>query len=240
MPPDERPQVIDPAQGWLAQWNNVPSAGWTNGDSEALERATGSLHRVGILQQARAPSREEPELREEHRHRAQSGHDRAAVPAPRQGQARPRRRLKTDDDGGAVLTALRAWNGCYDQEDDAGTVDPGRRDLGGVQGPGRGRSTWTKIGATGIGIAGKTSNSHMFDITNGEAAALRKSGSGAYAKAAAETFDGSRRGVRHRTTSPRGASRAASTPSAPRAPARRPSSSSSTAGPGTSRSRWAT
>ncbi len=49
LPPDKRPQVVDPQQGWLAQWNNVPSRGWTNGDSEALERATGSLHRVGIL-----------------------------------------------------------------------------------------------------------------------------------------------------------------------------------------------
>ena len=49
LPADRRPQVVDPSQGWLANWNNVPSRGWTNGDSEALERATGSLHRVGIL-----------------------------------------------------------------------------------------------------------------------------------------------------------------------------------------------
>ena len=97
-------------------------------------------------------------------------------------------RAKADDDGVAVLTALRAWDGSYDRENQAGTVDPGV-------------AIWEefkdqaeaiyleKIGATDIGIAGSTSNSHMFDITNGEAAALVKSGSGAYAKAATATFE---------------------------------------------------
>ena len=32
LPPDDRPQVINPSQGWLANWNNPPSFGSTNGD----------------------------------------------------------------------------------------------------------------------------------------------------------------------------------------------------------------
>ncbi|MEJ7876737.1 MAG: hypothetical protein WKF62_08755, partial [Solirubrobacterales bacterium] len=46
-----------------------------------------------------------------------------------------------------------------------------------------------KLDAKGIGIAGNTSDSHMFDITNGEAAAMRKLGAPAYAKAASKTFE---------------------------------------------------
>ena len=32
------PAVIDPKQGWLANWNNLPSAGWTAGDGTARKR----------------------------------------------------------------------------------------------------------------------------------------------------------------------------------------------------------
>src|SRR3712207_5050845 len=34
----QRPHVINPKQGWLANWNNVPSVGWTQGDFPARER----------------------------------------------------------------------------------------------------------------------------------------------------------------------------------------------------------
>ena len=41
LPPDDRPQVINPSQGWLANWNNPPSFGSTNGDGPAKERTIG-------------------------------------------------------------------------------------------------------------------------------------------------------------------------------------------------------
>ncbi len=54
----ETPRVINPKQGWVANWNNVPSAGWTAGDAEALERSTGSYHRVAwLMQQVRRVKR---------------------------------------------------------------------------------------------------------------------------------------------------------------------------------------
>ena len=35
----QTPRVINPKQGWLANWNNVPSEGWTSGDAEAQRAA---------------------------------------------------------------------------------------------------------------------------------------------------------------------------------------------------------
>ena len=43
LPPDDRPQVINPSQGYLANWNNPPSFGSTNGDGPAKERTIGPL-----------------------------------------------------------------------------------------------------------------------------------------------------------------------------------------------------
>ena len=185
LPPDKRPQVIDPEQGWLAQWNNVPSAGWTNGDSEALERATGSLHRVGILQKLVSRVARNPSFQRSTDIALISGTTAQQFPLRDKAKLRRARKLTTAE-GRAVLGALKAWNGSYDEEAGDGTVDPGV-------------AIWEelkhqaeaiylrKLDAEGIGIAGETSNSHMFDITAGESAALRKLGPRAYAKAARRT-----------------------------------------------------
>ncbi|HEV2061710.1 MAG TPA: penicillin acylase family protein, partial [Solirubrobacteraceae bacterium] len=47
LPRRRTPHVINPRSGYVVNWNNVPSAGWTNGDAEASERASGPFHRVG-------------------------------------------------------------------------------------------------------------------------------------------------------------------------------------------------
>jgi acyl-homoserine lactone acylase PvdQ len=39
------PQVVDPEQGWIANWNNKPSTGWNNGDTSHW----GPTHRVQLL-----------------------------------------------------------------------------------------------------------------------------------------------------------------------------------------------
>lgn len=44
-PFDQHPQVIDPAQGWIANWNNKPSTGWQNGDATYW----GPAHRDQLL-----------------------------------------------------------------------------------------------------------------------------------------------------------------------------------------------
>ena len=47
--PSQRPHVINPDQGYLANWNNMPSVGWTVGDAPATERTSGRLHRGAYL-----------------------------------------------------------------------------------------------------------------------------------------------------------------------------------------------
>ena len=55
---DQMPFVINPKQGWLANWNNLPSRGWTSGDGTARKRMDGRLFRVGLLfRLVRAPGR---------------------------------------------------------------------------------------------------------------------------------------------------------------------------------------
>ena len=185
LPPDERPQVIDPARGWLAQWNNVPSKGWTNGDSEALERATGSLHRVGILVKLVSKVAKNPSFARSTDIALKSGTTAQQFPLRDKAKLRRARKL-AGADGRAVLSALAAWNGSYDAENGNGTVDPGVAIWEELKDKAE-KILLKRLGAPGVGIAGETSNSHMFDITNGESAALRKLGGRAYAKAAKKT-----------------------------------------------------
>jgi len=185
LPKDKRPQVIDPPQGWLAQWNNVPSKGWTNGDSEALERATGPLHRVGILLKLVSKVAKNPSFKRSTDIALTSGTTAQQFPL-RDKRKFKRARTLAGADGRAVLDALAAWNGSYDKEDADGTVDPGVAIWEELKDQNE-KIFLRKLDAKGIGIAGQTSNSHMFDITNGEAAALRKLKARSYAKAASRT-----------------------------------------------------
>ena len=47
--PSQRPHAIDPRQGYLFSWNNMPSTGWTQGDAPARERLLGPQHRAGVI-----------------------------------------------------------------------------------------------------------------------------------------------------------------------------------------------
>ena len=59
LPPDERPQVINPKQGYLFNWNNMASAGWTTGDAPAREKLNGPFHRAAWLaRQVKAAARD--------------------------------------------------------------------------------------------------------------------------------------------------------------------------------------
>ena len=182
------PRVINPKQGWLSNWNNLPAEGWTSGDGESEERLSGRFHRGRYLhwlveRLAREPSFE--------------GAKAAIRNAGTTAQQRPlayvrlRRAAKgADGDAAAVLGALNAWSGDYHSTNASGTVDPGvaiweefkdqleRRALDGLG----------VEGDEAKELAGSTGASHAFDITNGEALALRKVPAAGYRAAAAATF----------------------------------------------------
>ena len=119
----QRPHVINPEQGWVANWNNMPSAGWTVGDAPATERVNGRLHRAGLLfreveRVAGAPSYD-----------AVKGIDRI-VGTTAQQRVLLDSRLRTAAAGASgaaktVLDTIVAWDGNYDRTDATGTVDPG-------------------------------------------------------------------------------------------------------------------
>lgn len=176
------PHVINPAQGWLANWNNLPSWGWTNGDSEARERLTGPFHRVRILQKLVSKVARDPTYA---RHTAivkTSGTTAQQRPFVDEGRLR-RAKSFAGAGGDSALDAILAWDGNYARADATGTVDPGV-------------ATWEEwkaqlqalllkpMGKGAEDLAGHTGMSHQFDITNGEAAGLRLLGARGYARAA--------------------------------------------------------
>jgi acyl-homoserine lactone acylase PvdQ len=119
----QRPHVVNPRQGWLANWNNAPAAGWTAGDVPAKEQAVRHLHRGAYLQElvARAHAARSPEAsRDVSRVAGQTAQQRpllAAVFERTRGMATGAAKV--------VLDTAAAWDGDYDRADAAGTIEPG-------------------------------------------------------------------------------------------------------------------
>jgi penicillin G amidase len=180
--------VVNPRQGWLVNWNNVPSEGWTAGDSEASEREAGRFHRATWLSWlvrdlARDPTWE----------RAQGVIVREGTIAQQRPLAARRLGLARRGATGRAAQALDVllrWDGSYHATDANGTVDPGvalwetfkdeaeQIALDRLAGPVTGARH----------LAGETGSSHAFDITNGEAFALRALSRRGYRAAAAAAF----------------------------------------------------
>jgi penicillin amidase len=183
------PHVINPKQGWLANWNNVPAAGWTTGDGESQERLSAQFHRAQFLQRtvrvwARSPSF--------------TGMQTLISYVGTHAQQRPLATVRIRNatrvakgNAKAVLDALLKWEGSYHRVDDAGTVDPGvaiweqlKDDLELVA-----LKKLTPDTKVLEPMAGGTGNSHKFDISNGEAYALRTLKPAEWQRAAEATFD---------------------------------------------------
>lgn len=191
LPRTRDPHVIDPKRGWVASWNNVPSAGWTAGDGPARERLDGPFHRSGYLYSLVARLARHPSL---------TGAQDVIRHTGTISQARPldQRQLRAALRGSrgqaaAVLRVLVRWNGSYSRVDSNNTVDPGvatweefKSQVERVAIPSLGKLP--KPIAGGETFVGETSNSHMFDTTNGEAYGLRVLRSSGYRRAAARAF----------------------------------------------------
>jgi penicillin amidase len=164
------PHVINPKQGYLFNWNNMPSVGWTNGDAPARERTSGKYHRSAWLRREVRAVKRHPSYA---RHR---GIDRTngtiaqqrPLFSPRLKQARRRAHGRAR----AVLAELARWNGSYNEADGRNTVAPGV-------------AIWEEFKSQAEQVAFRAfrpgagllsdgaSSSHQFDITNGEAYGLR-------------------------------------------------------------------
>jgi penicillin amidase len=187
------PHVINPRQGWLANWNNPASAGWTLGDLESTEKGAGPYHRVGWLMRlvkrfARSPSFAG----------SQDVIARAGTTAQQRPLAEPKLRRAAGGakgDAAAVLGALLRWNGSYHDTDEAGTVDPG------VAIWERFKDEAEAIALRRLGVsdprrppegvrdlAGGKGSSHAFDVSNGDAYALRTLAPADFRRAAQATF----------------------------------------------------
>lgn len=203
LPRRQTPHVINPRQGYLMQWNNVPSMGWTSGDAPARERLAGPFHRAAFLRRLVRRVARKPNYVKSRAIDTRSGSSAQQRPLFQGGL---RRALKgSRDKARIVLRTLLEWDGSYTRTDDEGTVEPGVAlweefkdqaeaiklyNLSGQGPPGPGT----------LDLAGEPGTSHEFDISNGEALALRTLRVKALRLAAARTHDAL--ASRFRTTDP--------------------------------------
>jgi acyl-homoserine lactone acylase PvdQ len=121
--PSRIPAVINPHQGWLANWNNLPAVGWTAGDGTARKRMDGQFFRVGWLMRLVREFAKAPSLPAMEGLIHRSGTVAQQFP---QATARLRKARKhASGDARKVLDTLLAWDGSYDRTGPDGKVDPG-------------------------------------------------------------------------------------------------------------------
>lgn len=122
--PKQRPHSINPKQGWLVNWNNVPSAGWTQGDFPARERGLGPYHRAKLLSKAAARAHANgggfEQARAVDRITGTTAQQRPVAAGPLNSALRG-----ATGNAKTVLETIKRWNGSYHVTDANGTVDPG-------------------------------------------------------------------------------------------------------------------
>jgi len=173
------PKVIDPSQGFIVNWNNAPSVGWTNGDAAAPETNAGDLNRgaylFGLVQRAAdAPSLEA--LKAVEREAGTTAQQRPLLDA----ELRAAQSAATGA-AAALLGAIVAWDGNYDRTDERGTVDPGVAAFEALKDAAERQA----LPASAVRWLGQRGASHPFDVGAAEAAALHSLGSTGLVAAAA-------------------------------------------------------
>jgi acyl-homoserine lactone acylase PvdQ len=170
LPRNRTPHVINPRQGYLFNWNNMPSVGWTNGDTEARERLTGPYHRSRwlrlLVQRAKRKGTYAASKA------VDSSLGTTAQQRPFVGKLLRKARRSARGRARSVFTTLLRWNGNYTATAPNGTVDSGV-------------ATWVEFkkqaeavalgryGSARKNLSGSNSTSHEFDIQNGPAYALQ-------------------------------------------------------------------
>jgi penicillin amidase len=179
------PHVVNPAQGWVANWNNVPSQGWTNGDAEASERLGGPLHRASFLFDLVSGLARQPTYAG-----AKTLITKAGTTAQQRPLLTPRLQAAATGATGnakALLDTVLAWDGSYARTDAAGTIDPGVAAWQELKAQVR-KLGLAPLGAQADGFGGSAGRSHAYDASNGDSHALRTLGSPGYQQAADAAF----------------------------------------------------
>lgn len=187
LPVKQRPHAIDPRRGWLSNWNNVPSQGWTTQNDPASERVAGRWFRVGYLNKLVAPMA---------RHFSLAGLERAVQLTGTTAEQRPLAsgKLRAAAHGAkgkaaAVLAAILDWNGSYDHTGADGKLDPGAAAWQELKQQTQ-RLALAPLGTAGRLIGGEQPNSeHLYDVSLGQAYALRTLKPKSWRRAAGLTFD---------------------------------------------------
>ena len=180
--------INPPSQTWLANWNNQPSAEWTNGDvvGSARGRGNGSFHRAAFLNSLVRGFAKKPSIE-----RLEDVIERAGTIAPQRPLAKGRLKAALKGSSGnsrKVLQALLDWDGSYHRTAADGTVDPGH-------------AIWEEFKAQTVRrvlvnfkdrpkeLIGQVASYHLFDFTNGASYGFRKRTPEQYRVAARDTFD---------------------------------------------------
>ncbi|HEX8204683.1 MAG TPA: penicillin acylase family protein [Solirubrobacteraceae bacterium] len=125
LPRDAMPRVVNPKRrNWLVNWNNVPSADFTNGDAQAREILNGPFHRVRLLTYLIGGRAAAPDFE-----RATAGIIRVAGTTATQRTAADLRLHEAASaaagDARVLLDLLVGWDGDYATTAPDGTVHPG-------------------------------------------------------------------------------------------------------------------
>lgn len=181
-----RPHVIDPAQGWLSNWNNIPSQGWTTGNDPASERVEGPWFRVAWLNRQVARVLARPSFAAMNEMIRQAGSVAEQRPL---ATAKLRQALRgARGPAATVLRTIIGWDGSYDEADSGGTVDPGVAAWQTLKDRLQAQAL-APLGQAGQLIGGGEPNSeHVFDVNLGQAYALRTLRPPAWRRAAAAAF----------------------------------------------------
>jgi penicillin amidase len=166
------PGITNPKRGWLTNWNNLPSQGWTQGDGEATERLNGPYHRNAFL---------ERQVMRLHRNPSYEGAQallrRVGTTAQQRTLLKARLalgRARAGSTGGAkvVLDTILAWDGDYNRTDDKGTVNPGLAAWEAFKRAASDIAT-APLGPAAQTFGVETTKSHVFDMQNTTSYALR-------------------------------------------------------------------
>ena len=173
LPVAKRPQVINPHQGWLTNWNNVPSQGWTTGNDPASERVAGPWFRTAFLNRLVVANlvRRTPTFGR----LAAVVHTEGTTAQQRPLATRPLRAALAGSRGHArtVLRTILAWGGSYAKTGAHGDVSPGVAAWQAFKTAAQNIAVG-RLGRGAFLIGGGQPNSeHIFDVSLGQAYALR-------------------------------------------------------------------